>query len=683
MKTDREDDYSLEDHRMNGKENNEKYSDGQSDLSDEEGIQELRLAKARAEREELEAKLELAELRRKKRLASRSTSSRSSSTQHVSSTTQLDNSQDNVKVSPSSPGVDDDEELEIAATPSPINRKRQVTTLSPQDRKFLSAEIVKRRKMGEFSSAIANSLRRERTPSHDNNDDEIQVLKSPSPLKVKTRVLLGLDVGRLAKDVTLSRQRIPREDNGVTASIKHGIERAVHEEVMQKTKIQAPTMGLRSTREQNKSSLPRGSIVFGNRTSEKKAATAEKTSFADNYLKSRQKRAQSRAPDSDSDLDIEPPLPSLTSSSAPSSSSSAALDTPPLIHQSAASAQPQEAARPDKSDEVYDPHSNLNLTVRYTPASIVTDALSDKEIVSVSGLYKHIVPPDYDPPAWAEWAVLGIVAKKSSIMYMKKPQSTRRREQNFPPKPLSATEEKKVIERAASIAPDESFRHHQARLRKAKTKAEIDRQNRRADGTGEEDDEDERRRRRYFIITLTDLKVDTDLFICGPQVDKLWKLQLGTLVAVYNPGIWPSKPSDPLHGTSRGFKINLDQPDDEILEIGRARDFAICKALTKKQTPCTRWVCARRTEYCEFHIELAVNRNSSRRADLNKGTPYFAPRGVAGEKMALVRGADGKQHLVSDSLAPRVTEKYAAFKDEITDLGYEMPRRKYQRGGFS
>lgn len=38
MKTDREDDYSLEDHRMNGKENNEKYSDGQSDLSDEEGI---------------------------------------------------------------------------------------------------------------------------------------------------------------------------------------------------------------------------------------------------------------------------------------------------------------------------------------------------------------------------------------------------------------------------------------------------------------------------------------------------------------------------------------------------------------------------------------------------------------------------------------------------------------------
>ncbi|KAK9475134.1 uncharacterized protein V1510DRAFT_400798 [Dipodascopsis tothii] len=81
---------------------------------------------------------------------------------------------------------------------------------------------------------------------------------------------------------------------------------------------------------------------------------------------------------------------------------------------SAARAAATAPARPPPATDT-DPTSKLALSSRYTPAATVASVLADKAVYTVASVCAAIKPPDYNPPAHANWVVVGAVATKSPV----------------------------------------------------------------------------------------------------------------------------------------------------------------------------------------------------------------------------------------------------------------------------
>ncbi|KAL2261019.1 hypothetical protein VTK26DRAFT_4799 [Humicola hyalothermophila] len=141
-----------------------------------------------------------------------------------------------------------------------------------------------------------------------------------------------------------------------------------------------------------------------------------------------------------------------------------------------------------------------------------------------------------------------------------------------------------------------------------------------SDGKSQED------RGKYMVLTLVDLTYEVELFLFNSGFDRFWKLTPGTVLAILNPGILPPPPGR--EATNRfGLVINSDE--DTILEIGNARDLGYCKSIKKDGTYCKSWVNAKRTEYCEFHTNEAVRKARSARIEMSS-TAGFGGEGPRG-----------------------------------------------------
>ncbi|KAK9450695.1 uncharacterized protein V1518DRAFT_411461 [Limtongia smithiae] len=779
-----------------------------SNDDDDEELLQLRLAKIRAEQEEIEAKIALKLLQKKKR-AAHSTHDAALSSQPIVQQQQQQQQEDSATAAttmppPATPSPrtpkrykvannilmtsfkslsSDDSDSDDAGVKVQVKATPPRTTLSPEQQKIVNEEIVKRRKL-EYSPTISNSLLahsrtdkfaashsqrlergstaglgRHRSSTH----GELQVPKSPSPIKPKqsdmlvsqpARMRLGLNKSISAKDVNLTRSKSLHElsqfNNMPAISVKE-TDRAV----------QPPTLGLRSTRLANHDTIQRKALeqrqgtVYANMDTERTRALkkryqkeedtseSQKSSFAKSFMalhrpkskmtkenelenkgssapsqdkKVKEDRPESKSSsrshlqgfsrdalkkeaaaesseDSDDELEIQlqaksaeqsqqnqrRTLPKVSSSSSHSSNdvhssfdSPRKTDTPP-------STPPRNAKSYQSSTDLYDPYSKLPLHTRYMDHERVVENLADYTTFTVSSLYGEITPPEYEPPAYGFWALLGVVARKSPIMYMKrngKPFEPRRKDGSVDDGGGNAADWAQVIEAATADIDDEKQPKHgfpKRRQQQAKEKQ------------SKEDDEASLMRRRYFMLTLTDLKTDVEIFISGKQIEKFWKLRAGDLVAVLNPGVWPGKKNDPNFGTKRGFKLNLTEADDTILEIGRAQAFGICKSLTRKQTECTNWVNLAKTEYCEFHIELAVRKTSNRRAEINKGTWMMSPK-KNGQRMVLTEGSHGRQGLLPDMLAPRADRHGSGGRVFVVQGGsgsddelFDRPKSSYSR----
>ena len=119
---------------------------------------------------------------------------------------------------------------------------------------------------------------------------------------------------------------------------------------------------------------------------------------------------------------------------------------------------------------------------------------------------------------------------------------------------------------------------------------------------------------KFMVMTLTDLKWELDLFLFDSAFEKFWKLTPGTLIAILNPGFMP--PRKGLEATGK-FGLALNSDDDTILEIGSCRDLGFCKSVLKNGKTCTTWVDTRHTEFCDFHVELAVKKTQASRMEVN------------------------------------------------------------------
>lgn len=156
---------------------------------------------------------------------------------------------------------------------------------------------------------------------------------------------------------------------------------------------------------------------------------------------------------------------------------------------------PPAAASPD-SEAAYEPYSGLHLSKRILPHTVLTRAVRGKKSYVLKDLLRHIKAPDWClPDVESDIVVYAIVASKSE------PRSHR-------PGPGG-------------------------------------------DGKSQQD------RGKYMVLTLVDLTFEVELYLFNSGFDRFWKLTPGTVLAILNPSIMPPPPGR--EATNRfGLVINSD-----------------------------------------------------------------------------------------------------------------------------
>ncbi|KAL0934280.1 primase zinc finger [Colletotrichum truncatum] len=208
---------------------------------------------------------------------------------------------------------------------------------------------------------------------------------------------------------------------------------------------------------------------------------------------------------------------------------------------------------PEAEASAFEPYSSFHLSQRILPHQVLTRHLSGKKIFKVPDLLRKVKAPDFQlPDVEQDIVVFAIVAKKSE------PRSHKPR-------------------------PDQN-------------------------GSKQSD------RGKYMVLTLCDLKWDLELFLFNSGFTRFWKITEGTVLAILNPTIMP--PPAGREATGR-FSLVINSDADTIMEVGRARDLGFCKSTKKDGEYCNSWVNKKRTEFCEFHTNEAITKQRATRLEVN------------------------------------------------------------------
>lgn len=204
----------------------------------------------------------------------------------------------------------------------------------------------------------------------------------------------------------------------------------------------------------------------------------------------------------------------------------------------------------DENASSFEPYSSFHLSKRIVPHAILTRNISGKSLFSIKDLFKVVRAPDFAlPDVEEDIVVFAILARKSE------------------PRQHKGAPGKRAEERG-----------------------------------------------KYMVMTLVDLKLDLDLFLFNSGFTRFWKLTEGTVIAILNPIIMPPPPGR--QDTGR-FSLAINSEDDTVIEIGSARDLGFCQSVKKDGQPCMAWVNKKRTHFCEFHSNEAVTKQRRGRIELN------------------------------------------------------------------
>ncbi|KAI1166155.1 hypothetical protein F5B18DRAFT_607505 [Nemania serpens] len=220
---------------------------------------------------------------------------------------------------------------------------------------------------------------------------------------------------------------------------------------------------------------------------------------------------------------------------------------------------------PEEEASAFEPYSSIHLKKRIIPHLTLTRNLSGKETYVIPDLLKHVKAPEFQlPDVEQDIVVFGILASKSEP------------------------------------------RAHQNTGSNVKEKLEAD-----------------PAKAKYMILKLVDLKWELDLFLFNTGFERYWKLTPGTLLAILNPTIMPPPPNKTDTGR---FSLVINSGQDTILEVGTARDLGFCKSVKKDGALCSSWVNSKRTEFCEFHMNLALSKKRLARQDVNAFNTGLGPK---------------------------------------------------------
>ncbi|KAJ5155511.1 hypothetical protein N7492_008314 [Penicillium capsulatum] len=248
--------------------------------------------------------------------------------------------------------------------------------------------------------------------------------------------------------------------------------------------------------------------------------------------------------------------------------------------------EPEETGVSEPDASKFESYSSLHLTNRILPHSFLSRNLADKTILKIPDLLKVIKAPSFELPEEidGDFVVFGIVASKS---------------------------DPKEVKNSGNASKE----------------------------TADPYDDGRNNSKRYMAITLTDLKWTIDLYLFDTAFPRYYKISEGTLIAILNPIIMPP-PKNKLD-TNR-FSLSLSSSDDKVLEIGYARDIGYCKAVKKDGKTCQSWVDGRKTEFCDFHVDIQVRRTQGQRSGVNSSTGMFGPGGRGGSRTGFF-GEGGKR----------------------------------------
>jgi minichromosome maintenance protein 10 len=215
----------------------------------------------------------------------------------------------------------------------------------------------------------------------------------------------------------------------------------------------------------------------------------------------------------------------------------------------------------DSEATSFEPYSGVHLSKRILPHNLLTRTFAGKKILLIKDLLAQVKSPEYQlPDIEQDIVILGIIASKSD------PKSHK--------------------------APETQLKEKKSRF-------------------AEEDQPG-----KYMVLNMADLTWELELFLFNSAFTRYWKLVPGTLVAILNPTIMP--PPKGREHTGR-FSLVLNSDGDSVLEIGTARDLGYCKSVKKDGKLCDSWVNKKRTEFCEFHMNLALDKHRLARQDVNSG----------------------------------------------------------------
>ena len=236
------------------------------------------------------------------------------------------------------------------------------------------------------------------------------------------------------------------------------------------------------------------------------------------------------------------------------------------------------ASSPEPSASHFEPFSSLHLSKRLLPHNFLTSTFSEKHIFLLPSLLEAVKSPDFLFPDVSEpdHIVLAIIASKSSPLNHK----------NF--NKATSADSTSIAEAAAS---------------------------------------EQNTNGKYMVLTLTDLKWTVDLFLFATGYTRFRKLTPGTIVALLNPEIMPPPPG---RADTGRFSLKLASSDDTVLEIGTSRDLGWCKSTRKDGKQCGSWIDKRHTDFCEFHVDVVVERTRRGRMEVQGMSAPFAPGGRRG-----------------------------------------------------
>ncbi|KTW25705.1 hypothetical protein T552_03317 [Pneumocystis carinii B80] len=126
---------------------------------------------------------------------------------------------------------------------------------------------------------------------------------------------------------------------------------------------------------------------------------------------------------------------------------------------------------------------------------------------------------------------------------------------------------------------------------------------------------------RYCVLTLTNLKWEINLFLFDGAFERYWKIQVGYIIAILNPGIMKPKKID-----SGDFSLVLSHEYDSLLELGLSRDLGFCNALRRDGKQCTSWIDRRHSEVCGFHVDQGMHKIRNARMEVATGTRLYSPK---------------------------------------------------------
>lgn len=270
----------------------------------------------------------------------------------------------------------------------------------------------------------------------------------------------------------------------------------------------------------------------------------------------------------------------------------------------------------------FESYSALHLANRILPHSFLSRTLKSKTVFHIPDLLRTIKAPDFElSDVDGDYVVFGIVASKSE--------------------PKIHKESNKVMSTDSNIYDDGSNNTN-----------------------------------KYMAITLTDLKWTIDLFLFDTAFPRYYRLSEGVLIAILNPTILPPPPNR--IDTNR-FSLSVSSSDDTILEIGTAQDIGFCKAVRKDGKICQSWVDARKTEFCDFHVDIQVRRAQSQRMGVNNGTGMLGPGGRSGSRL----GFYGDARKPNDKWRDKGLKPEGAQYDAVTQSTFFVaPSRPLNSSNF-